>query len=186
MLCHCPGPLESRTWVHCIRFCRKRFGEALVRTPGYEPCTTIRDTELLLEKRLASVDILVASPQEVLQTPIPQQQSGAFPLLDPITLNKEPVHRWVSILGLGGSQVWKMGGAVEKPTRLHGVITCNLNLCCNGNFRYYFRSSLISVPARVSESVQLINLPDLKNVALCSGVLVAIVSITRTRSHKQQ
>jgi hypothetical protein len=64
-----------------------------VRTPGYEPCTTIRDTELLLEKRLASVDIVVGSPQEVLQTTGPQQQSGAFPLLDPVALNKEPVHR---------------------------------------------------------------------------------------------
>jgi len=73
----------------------------LVRTPGYEPCTTIRDTELLLEKRLVSVDIVVASPQEILQVPDPQQQpappcktwAGTFPLLDPVTLNKEPVHR---------------------------------------------------------------------------------------------
>ncbi|PNF35070.1 DENN domain-containing protein 5B, partial [Cryptotermes secundus] len=82
-----------RVFDRRIRLLRKRFGEALVRTPGYEPCTTIRDTELLLEKRLASVDIVVASPQEVLQTAGPQQHSGVFPLLDPVALNKEPVHR---------------------------------------------------------------------------------------------
>jgi hypothetical protein len=81
--------------------CRKRFGEALVRTPGYEACTTIRDTELLLEKRLMSADVVVASPQEIQQSADQLQQSthpsktrpGTFPLLDPVILNKEPVHR---------------------------------------------------------------------------------------------
>jgi hypothetical protein len=79
-----------------VLYCRKRFGEALVRTPGYEPCTTIKDTELLLEKRLVSVDVVVASPQEVLTTADTQKQSAKaviFPLLDPVVLNKEPSHR---------------------------------------------------------------------------------------------
>jgi hypothetical protein len=67
-----------------------------VRTPGYEPCTTIKDTELLLEKRLVSVDVVVAGVQEVLPTGDTHKQStraGIFPLLDPIILNKEPLHR---------------------------------------------------------------------------------------------
>lgn len=87
--------------VIIILYCRKRFGEALVRTPGYETCTTIRDTELLLEKRLVSVDAEVVSPQEIRQASDPLQHSappsktrpGIFPLLDPVILNKEPVHR---------------------------------------------------------------------------------------------
>lgn len=67
-----------------------------MRTPGYEPCTTIKDTELLLEKRLVSVDVIAASPQEVLPAADTHKQSartGTFPLLDPVILNKEPIHR---------------------------------------------------------------------------------------------
>ncbi|XP_021923906.1 DENN domain-containing protein 5A isoform X4 [Zootermopsis nevadensis] len=90
-----------RVFDRRIRLLRKRFGEALVRTPGYETCTTIRDTELLLEKRLVSVDAEVVSPQEIRQASDPLQHSappsktrpGIFPLLDPVILNKEPVHR---------------------------------------------------------------------------------------------
>ncbi|XP_069674606.1 DENN domain-containing protein 5B isoform X2 [Periplaneta americana] len=90
-----------RVFDRRIRLLRKRFGEGLVRTPGYEPCTTIRDTELLLEKRLVSIDVVVASPQEILVASDSQQPSalpsrtraGTFPLLDLVALNKEPVHR---------------------------------------------------------------------------------------------
>ncbi|KAJ9601188.1 hypothetical protein L9F63_000656, partial [Diploptera punctata] len=93
-----------RVFDRRIRLLRKRFGEGLVRTPGYEPCTTIRDSELLLEKRLNSVDIVVPCPQEILQSTDQQQQqqntlqckmrSSTFPLLDPEILNKEPVQRY--------------------------------------------------------------------------------------------
>ncbi|XP_071447569.1 DENN domain-containing protein 5B [Hetaerina americana] len=46
-----------------IRLLRKRFGDSLVRTPSYEPCTAIKETQLLLEKRLASVDSTAPPPR---------------------------------------------------------------------------------------------------------------------------
>ncbi|XP_066992829.2 DENN domain-containing protein 5B [Anabrus simplex] len=79
-----------RVFDRRIRLLRKRFGEGLVRTPSYEPCTTICDSQLLLEKRLATIDVVVTPPQEVIQPstlaqdPPPRSRiTTGFPLLDP-------------------------------------------------------------------------------------------------------
>ncbi|XP_066966304.1 DENN domain-containing protein 5B isoform X2 [Macrobrachium rosenbergii] len=75
-----------------IRLLRERYDDSLVRTPSYEPCTTIRETEQILEKRLSHIDYRAPAPQPM----DPQAESctqfnpGHFPLLDRIALNKEP------------------------------------------------------------------------------------------------
>ncbi|KAK7085845.1 DENN domain-containing protein 5B, partial [Halocaridina rubra] len=75
-----------------IRLLRERYDDSLVRTPSYEPCFTIRETEQVLEKRLSHVDYRAPAPQPM----DPQAESctqfnpGHFPLLDRIALNKEP------------------------------------------------------------------------------------------------
>ncbi|XP_050714063.1 DENN domain-containing protein 5B-like isoform X2 [Eriocheir sinensis] len=75
-----------------IRLLRDRYDDSLVRTPSYETCTTIKETEQILEKRLANIDYRAPLPQPM----DPQAESctlfnpGHFPLLDRIALNKEP------------------------------------------------------------------------------------------------
>ncbi|KAG0727721.1 DENN domain-containing protein 5A [Chionoecetes opilio] len=75
-----------------IRLLRDRYDDSLVRTPSYETCTTIKETEQILEKRLANIDYRAPHPQPM----DPQAESctqfnpGHFPLLDRIALNKEP------------------------------------------------------------------------------------------------
>nr|CAD7395243.1 unnamed protein product [Timema cristinae] len=81
-----------RVFDRRIRLLRKRFGDCLVRTPSYEPCTTIRESQLLLEKRLGTVDTVIGAPQEVLSQESTSRSRG-FPLLDEVCLNKEPTTR---------------------------------------------------------------------------------------------
>ncbi|XP_049778730.1 DENN domain-containing protein 5B [Schistocerca cancellata] len=82
-----------RVFDRRIRLLRKRFGEGFVRTPDYEHCTTIQDSQLLLEKRLANVDVVVSPPQEIVTSRVtPSRNTGGFPLLDASVL-KEPPHR---------------------------------------------------------------------------------------------
>ncbi|XP_047479888.1 DENN domain-containing protein 5B-like isoform X2 [Penaeus chinensis] len=75
-----------------IRFLRDRYDDSLVRTPSYEPCTTIRETEQILEKRLSHIDYRSPAPQPMdpLAESCTQFNPGHFPLLDRIALNKEP------------------------------------------------------------------------------------------------
>ncbi|XP_063601477.1 DENN domain-containing protein 5A-like isoform X3 [Penaeus indicus] len=75
-----------------IRFLRDRYDDSLVRTPSYEPCTTIRETEQILEKRLSHIDYRAPAPQPMdpLAESCTQFNPGHFPLLDRIALNKEP------------------------------------------------------------------------------------------------
>ncbi|XP_076058045.1 DENN domain containing pinstripe isoform X2 [Oratosquilla oratoria] len=78
-----------------IGLLRDRYDDSLVRTPSYEPCATIGETEQILEKRLSHVDYSAPPPQPM----DPKAESctlfnpGHFPLLDRIALNKEPSHR---------------------------------------------------------------------------------------------
>lgn len=73
-------------------FSRDRYDDSLVRTPSYEPCTTIRETEQILEKRLSHIDYRAPAPQPMdpLAESCTQFNPGHFPLLDRIALNKEP------------------------------------------------------------------------------------------------
>lgn len=75
-----------------IRFLRDRYDDSLVRTPSYEPCTTIRETEQILEKRMSHIDYRAPAPQPMdpLAESCTQFNPGHFPLLDRIALNKEP------------------------------------------------------------------------------------------------
>ncbi|XP_063223946.1 DENN domain-containing protein 5B isoform X2 [Bacillus rossius redtenbacheri] len=87
-----------RVFDRRIRLLRKRFGDGLVRTPSYEPCTTISDSQRLLEKRLACADLVAPAPQEVLPSadppPARARPGASFPLLDAAVLGKEPAsHR---------------------------------------------------------------------------------------------
>ncbi|KAK3861289.1 hypothetical protein Pcinc_032720 [Petrolisthes cinctipes] len=88
------GKLDTnlRIFDRCIQSLREHNNESVVRTPSYEPCTTIQETQLVLEKRLAHIDYRAPAPQPM----DPQAESctqfnpGHFPLLDRIALNKEP------------------------------------------------------------------------------------------------
>ncbi|XP_075214645.1 DENN domain containing pinstripe isoform X2 [Lycorma delicatula] len=80
-----------RVFERRIKLLRK--SEGLVRTPCYEPCSTINDSQRLLEKRLASVDIEVPDPQEVLTNHVSRNTRAGFPLLDSNILNQEPALR---------------------------------------------------------------------------------------------
>ncbi|KAG8226106.1 hypothetical protein J437_LFUL006735, partial [Ladona fulva] len=53
-----------------INLLRKRFGDSLVRTPSYEPCTAIKDAQLLLDKRLATVEFTAPPPRALPPTPM--------------------------------------------------------------------------------------------------------------------
>ncbi|KAF4523620.1 hypothetical protein B566_EDAN010129 [Ephemera danica] len=88
-------PVEPhlRVFDKRIRLLRTRFGDGLVRTPCYEPCTTITDSELLLEKRLAGADSMAPLPTEVCPAAQARVPDFAFPILDRDSLNKEPSHR---------------------------------------------------------------------------------------------
>jgi hypothetical protein len=66
-----------------------------VRTPCYEPCTTITDSELLLEKRLAGADSMAPIATEVCPAVQGRLPNLTFPILDREALNREPAHRLV-------------------------------------------------------------------------------------------
>lgn len=79
-----------RVFERRIKLFRQRYGESLVRTPCYEPCSTINDSQRLLEKRLASVDTDIPPPRELLTNYATRNVKAGFPLLDVILLNQEP------------------------------------------------------------------------------------------------
>lgn len=61
----------------------------------YEPCTSIGDTQQILEQRLTNVDFETNPPAEIL--PHRAAYFRSFPLLDSVVLNKEPAQRCVTI-----------------------------------------------------------------------------------------
>ena len=73
---------------------RKRVGEGIVRSTRYEVCTTIPETQTVIERKFTNVDFEVNPPTEV----IPHRAAyfRSFPLLDNVALNKEPTQRFVS------------------------------------------------------------------------------------------
>lgn len=74
---------------------RNRYGESLERTPCYEACTTISDSQL--EKRLSSIDTEIPFPTELFKNHAVRSSRSGFPILDSVTLNQEPVQRSSSI-----------------------------------------------------------------------------------------
>ncbi|XP_076294827.1 DENN domain containing pinstripe isoform X3 [Lasioglossum baleicum] len=67
---------------------RKKVGEAIVRSTRYEPCTSIEESQKVLEQRLINVDFETNPPTEIL--PHRAAYFRSFPLLDCVALNKEP------------------------------------------------------------------------------------------------
>ncbi|XP_070521376.1 DENN domain-containing protein 5B isoform X2 [Cardiocondyla obscurior] len=67
---------------------KKKIGESIIRSMRYEPCTTIIDTQQILEQRLINIDFETNPPTEIL--PHRAAYFRSFPLLDNIVLNKEP------------------------------------------------------------------------------------------------
>ncbi|XP_037800882.1 DENN domain-containing protein 5B-like isoform X2 [Penaeus monodon] len=86
------GKHDTNLRVFDLRIRFLRYDDSLVRTPSYEPCTTIRETEQILEKRLSHIDYRAPAPQPMdpLAESCTQFNPGHFPLLDRIALNKEP------------------------------------------------------------------------------------------------
>lgn len=71
---------------------RKRYGgESMIRATSYEPCILARETQKILDKRLANIDMEVAPPSEIL--PNRPAYFRSFPLLDKGVLNQESVSR---------------------------------------------------------------------------------------------
>uniref|UniRef100_A0A1B6CZ38 UDENN domain-containing protein n=2 Tax=Clastoptera arizonana TaxID=38151 RepID=A0A1B6CZ38_9HEMI len=82
-----------RVFERRIKLLRQDYGESFVRTPSYEPCIHINDSQRLLEKRLASVDTQVPLPRELLTNHVARNTRAGFPLLDATLLNQEPALR---------------------------------------------------------------------------------------------
>ncbi|XP_014483405.1 PREDICTED: DENN domain-containing protein 5B isoform X4 [Dinoponera quadriceps] len=86
-----------------ISLLKKKIGESIIRSMRYEPCTSITDTQQVLEQRLTNVDFETNPPAEI----IPHRAAyfRSFPLLDSVVLNKEPAQ---SILrSRRGQTQWK-------------------------------------------------------------------------------
>ncbi|XP_015187503.1 PREDICTED: DENN domain-containing protein 5B isoform X1 [Polistes dominula] len=86
-----------------ITFLRKKVGETIIRSTRYETCTSISETEKVLEQRLTNVDFETNPPIEI----VPHRAAyfRSFPLLDSVALNKEPAQ---SILrSRKGQTQWK-------------------------------------------------------------------------------
>lgn len=62
-----------------------------MRSTRYEICTTIPETQTIIEQRLNNMDFEVNPPIEV----IPHRAAyfRSFPVLDNVALNKEPTQR---------------------------------------------------------------------------------------------
>lgn len=71
--------------------CRKKVGEGIIRSMRYEPCTSIDESQKILEQRLTNVDFETNPPTEI----VPHRAAyfRSFPLLDSVALNKEPAQR---------------------------------------------------------------------------------------------
>nr|XP_050861687.1 DENN domain-containing protein 5B isoform X2 [Vespula vulgaris] len=71
-----------------ITFLKKKVGETIIRSTRYETCTSMTETQKVLEQRLTNVDFETNPPTEI----VPHRAAyfRSFPLLDTVALNKEP------------------------------------------------------------------------------------------------
>ncbi|XP_043799696.1 DENN domain-containing protein 5A isoform X2 [Apis laboriosa] len=77
-----------RVFDQRISFLRKKIGEGIIRSTRYESCTSIEESQKILEQRLTNVDFETNPPTEIL--PHRAAYFRSFPLLDSVALNKEP------------------------------------------------------------------------------------------------
>lgn len=92
--------LHSVLTKNKILFFRKRNNrdDPTARGEKQESCeAAIRASQLLIEKRLSSVDLKVPAAKEVLPTPSEHfkllRTPRSFPTMDAVVLNKEPAKR---------------------------------------------------------------------------------------------
>ena len=77
--------------VFLCGLCRSLYGESLVRTPSYEPCSTISETEQTIEKRFLNPDFIAPAVVEVSNEKIIYDIApGCFPILNTTILNMGP------------------------------------------------------------------------------------------------
>ncbi|XP_074642323.1 DENN domain-containing protein 5B-like isoform X3 [Tubulanus polymorphus] len=69
---------------------KDRYGD--LRAPTYSRCTTVKDSEMLLERRAAVIDHLAIEPHVLDDKPRPAYQRNIFPLLNYQVLKKEPTN----------------------------------------------------------------------------------------------
>lgn len=78
---------------------RDGYGDSMVRTPGYEPCTWYEQTAALVERRLLKPLMNVVTPNEILtnmdERPITKKQRTnkfypGFPVLNNSMLSTAP------------------------------------------------------------------------------------------------
>ncbi|XP_076762018.1 DENN domain containing pinstripe isoform X1 [Xylocopa sonorina] len=77
-----------RVFDQRISLLRKKIGEGITRSTRYESCTSIEESQKVLEQRLTNVDFETNPPTEIL--PHRAAYFRSFPLLDSVVLNKEP------------------------------------------------------------------------------------------------
>ncbi|XP_076396761.1 DENN domain containing pinstripe isoform X2 [Megachile rotundata] len=77
-----------RVFDQRISLLRKKVGEGIIRSTRYEPCSSIEESQKVLEQRLTNVDFETNPPTEIL--PHRAAYFRSFPLLDIVALNKEP------------------------------------------------------------------------------------------------
>ncbi|XP_039279311.1 DENN domain-containing protein 5B isoform X2 [Nilaparvata lugens] len=87
---YCDGAVRTAHHEACREH---RYCDCAVRMSHYEACLSINDSERLLEKRMASVDVEVAAPQELLSNHVTRNTRAGFPLLDSTLLNQELAQR---------------------------------------------------------------------------------------------
>lgn len=83
-----------------IRLLKEGYGDSMVRTPGYEPCTWYAQTAALLEQRLLKPILNTVAPHEVLTNLEDRSESSikkcrstfypAFPVLNGAVLSTAP------------------------------------------------------------------------------------------------
>ncbi|KAK2589339.1 hypothetical protein KPH14_007886 [Odynerus spinipes] len=71
-----------------ISHLKKKVGENIIRSTRYETCTSMSETQKVLEHRLTNVDFETNPPTEI----VPHRAAyfRSFPLLDTVALNKQP------------------------------------------------------------------------------------------------
>lgn len=89
------SPLDPhlRVFESRIKSLSLRYEDSVVRSPSYLPCSTICDSQLLLEKRLSNIDTEISLPKELLANHPVRTNRAGFPLLDNVLLNQEPIQR---------------------------------------------------------------------------------------------
>ncbi|XP_032781013.1 DENN domain-containing protein 5B isoform X2 [Daphnia magna] len=101
-----------------IKLLKDGYGDSMVRTPGYEPCTWYEQTAALLERRLLKPLMNVVTPNEILtnmdERPIVKKQRTnkfypSFPVLNNSMLSTAPCYETIGKKG-------EKSRRKEKPT----------------------------------------------------------------------